>query len=61
MMHQKMKDILADKSDINPYGATDKTEFFAVAAEYFFEQPQLLKTNHPQLYNMLEKIFKQEL
>lgn len=61
MMHQKMKDILADKSDINPYGATDKTEFFAVAAEYFFEQPQLLKTNHPQLYNMLERIFKQEL
>ncbi|ULQ51393.1 zinc-dependent peptidase [Flavihumibacter fluvii] len=60
LVHQKMKDILAGKSDINPYGATDKTEFFAVAAEYFFERPDLLKIKHPQLFEMLEKIFKQD-
>jgi len=60
LVHQKMKDILASRSDINPYGATSKTEFFAVVAEYFFERPDLLKSKHPQLYNMLEKIFKQD-
>lgn len=60
LVRRKMEDILKDKSDINPYGATDKTEFFAVAAEYFFERPDLLKSKHPQLYQMMEMIFKQE-
>lgn len=61
LVHRKMQQILEDKSDINPYGATDKTEFFAVAAEYFFERPDLLKSKHPQLYEMLGKIFRQSL
>lgn len=47
-------------SDINMYGATSPVEFFAVISEYFFEQPGLLKTNHPELYNMLTKIYKTE-
>jgi MtfA peptidase len=45
-------------SDIDMYGATNPTEFFAVISEYFFEQPVLLKTNHPDLHEMLEKIYK---
>jgi Mlc titration factor MtfA (ptsG expression regulator) len=45
-------------SDIDLYGATNATEFFAVISEYFFEQPDLLKANHPDLYKMLEKIYK---
>lgn len=61
LVHRKMQEILLDKSDINPYGATDKTEFFAVAAEYFFERPDLLKSKHPQLYEMLGKIFRQSI
>jgi Mlc titration factor MtfA (ptsG expression regulator) len=47
-------------SDINMYGATNPVEFFAVISEYFFEQPDLLKTNHPLLYEMLGKIYKTE-
>ena len=50
-----------DKSDINPYGATSKVEFFAVAAEYFFERPKLLKRKHPKLYKKLSIFFKQDL
>ncbi len=50
-----------NQSDINPYGATNKAEFFAVASEYFFESPQLLQKKHPQLYDMLEQIFKQRM
>ena len=45
-------------SDINMYGATNPVEFFAVASEYFFEQPALLKANHSELYNMLERIYR---
>jgi MtfA peptidase len=45
-------------SDINMYGATSPVEFFAVISEYFFEQPDLLKVNHPDLYEMLERIYK---
>jgi len=45
-------------SDIDLYGATNTTEFFAVISEYFFEQPDSLKANHPELYEMLERIYK---
>jgi len=48
-------------SDINMYGATSHTEFFAVVSEYFFEQPALLKANHVELYAMLERIYKTQL
>ena len=45
-------------SDIDMYGATSPAEFFAVISEYFFEQPDILKANHPELYGMLERIYK---
>lgn len=45
-------------SDIDLYGATNTTEFFAVISEYFFKQPQLLQANHPDLFEMLERIYK---
>jgi hypothetical protein len=59
LMHQEIKNILANRSDINPYGATSKTEFFAVAAEYFFERPILFKEKHPELFKLMEEIFDQ--
>jgi len=45
-------------SDIDMYGATTHTEFFAVISEYFFEQPDLLKSNHQELFALLERIYK---
>jgi Mlc titration factor MtfA (ptsG expression regulator) len=57
LMQQKIKEIYEDDSDINPYGATNEAEFFAVASEYFFERPDLLKDKHPELYTLLLKIF----
>ncbi len=56
-IHQEIKLIQEGKSDINPYGTTNAAEFLAVAAEYFFEKPQLMKRKHPDLYNLLEEIF----
>jgi Mlc titration factor MtfA (ptsG expression regulator) len=43
MTYQLMQEILKGKSDINPYGTTNKAEFFAVVSEYFFERPDLLQ------------------
>jgi Mlc titration factor MtfA (ptsG expression regulator) len=40
------------------YGATNPVEFFAVISEYYFEQPDLLKANHAELFKMLVRIYK---
>lgn len=61
LMAEKITQINQNQSDINPYGATNKAEFFAVASEYFFERPQLLQKKHPVLYDLLEQIFKQRM
>jgi MtfA peptidase len=61
LMQTTMQQMKTTGSDINMYGATNTTEFFAVISEYFFEQPDLLKTNHPALYEMLVKIYKTEM
>jgi len=57
LMQQKIKEIYDQKSDINPYGATNEAEFFAVASEYFFERPNLLEEKQPELYDLLFTIF----
>ena len=57
LIQHEIRLINEDKSDIDPYGATNEAEFFAVVSEYFFERPKLLKEKHPELYGLLEKIF----
>lgn len=52
--------VLAGHSDITVYGATNKAEFFAVAAEYFFNSPHLFRENHTELYEYMTKIFNQQ-
>ncbi|MDF1547564.1 MAG: zinc-dependent peptidase [Bacteroidales bacterium] len=61
LIHKEIANIFSNKSDINPYGTTNNAEFFAVISEYFFERPSLLKTKHPELYEMLEKIFNRKM
>ncbi len=58
LMHQEMEAIHHNKSDIRAYGGTNQQEFFAVASEYFFERPKLLKRKNPALYKMLEECFQ---
>jgi MtfA peptidase len=58
LMHRKIREIAEGRSDINSYGATNEAEFFAVASEYFFERPDLLQVRHPELYALLEQIFR---
>jgi Mlc titration factor MtfA (ptsG expression regulator) len=57
LMHEQMQEIAKGKSDIDAYAYTNKTEFLAVVAEYFFERPELLEENHPQLFAILKEMF----
>jgi Mlc titration factor MtfA (ptsG expression regulator) len=59
LMLEEIQAIKENESDINPYGATDEAEFFAVASEYFFERPVLFKQKNPELYAVMESIFRQ--
>jgi MtfA peptidase len=43
---------------LSDYGATDPAEFFAVATEVFFEQPQPLRDAHPALYRELADYYR---
>jgi hypothetical protein len=47
-------------SDIPEYAFTNEAEFFAVVTEYFFEAPQELAAEHPALYEMLRRIYRQD-
>jgi len=57
----QIEEIYEGESDINPYGATNTQEFFAVTTEYFFERPLLMKRKHPELHDILEKVFGQKM
>ena len=43
---------------LSDYGATDPAEFFAVASEVFFEQPQRLAAEHAALYRELSGLYR---
>ncbi len=58
LIHAEMEKMKDTQSDINPYGYTNKSEFFAVAAEYFFERPDLFEEKHPEMYKSMQEIFK---
>jgi Mlc titration factor MtfA (ptsG expression regulator) len=47
-----------EPSLLDDYGATDPAEFFAVLAEVFFEQPQLLQAENGALYEELCRFFR---
>ena len=53
----KMNEIDFGDSTIRDYGAANKAEFLAVVSEFFFENPQRLKTEHPGLYNALDSFY----
>ena len=43
---------------LDPYGATNPAEFFAVATETFFEVPHALAARHPELYAEFQAYFR---
>jgi len=61
MMRGEMEAIERGNSDIDNYATTNKAEFFAVAAEYFFNRPAAFAGKHPELFALMERIFHQDL
>ena len=49
-----------EHTGINPYGATNPGEFFAVISEYFFELPHWLQQLYPALYQLLSQFYRQD-
>jgi len=45
---------------LDAYGATNEAEFFAVATELFFDRPKALRSHHPDLYEVLERFYRQD-
>jgi hypothetical protein len=45
---------------MDPYGATNQAEFFAVATETFFERPHALRHQYPELFNELQRYYRQD-
>ncbi|HEY1021901.1 MAG TPA: M90 family metallopeptidase [Flavisolibacter sp.] len=57
LLEQTMLQVRQGASDIDPYAATSPVECFAVIAEYFFSQPEKFRHEHPELAQMLQRIF----
>ena len=51
---------LGDPTVLDPYGAEDPAEFFAVATEAFFERADDLVRHHPRLYDELRRFYRQD-
>jgi len=49
-----------DLSFLRKYAATNHKEFFAVCVENFFERPVALRQNHPDIYETLVELLKQD-
>ncbi len=48
------------KTLLDPYGATNSAEFFAVATECFFEKAQAMLSQHPALYDLMKRFYRQD-
>ncbi|MGB1315791.1 MAG: zinc-dependent peptidase [Chitinophagales bacterium] len=59
LTENEMKNIVEDDSSIRNYGATNVQEFLTVCSEYFFERPQKLAEEHPEVYKLLSRTFQQ--
>ncbi len=45
---------------LDPYAAQGPDEFFAVASEAFFVTPQALRAQHPGLYGVFQRFYRQD-
>ena len=60
-MRRKTREIAKGESDIRRYALTNEAEFFSVVTEYFFERPEIMQRKHPDLFTMLQKVFRQDM
>ena len=51
---------LGDETALDPYGAEAPEEFFAVASEAFFVSPGPMRDEHPALYDLFVRLYRQD-
>ena len=49
-----------ERPPLQPYGATNPAEFFAVATEAFFDVPVALEHHEPRLYEVMRDFYEQD-
>lgn len=57
LLAKEMEQIRNGASDVDAYGATCPVECFAVLSEYFFEQPENFRMQHPEWAELMERVF----
>ncbi len=53
IMEKERNKVIEGRSFLRSYAGTNEAEFFAVATEFFFEKPDSMYKNNPDLYNVL--------
>ena len=49
-----------EETRLDPYAAENPAEFFAVMSETFFEMPELLKEEYPELYALFCRLYRKD-
>jgi len=58
LVRDEMRRVAQGRSLLRPYAAEAPSEFFAVAVEHFFEQPELMASHHDELFRALVSFFQ---
>lgn len=58
LMYHEMTRIWNGETFIDPYATANPAEFLAVMSEYFFEMPELVANEHPEIYQLMKKGFR---
>jgi Mlc titration factor MtfA (ptsG expression regulator) len=57
IIQKEWEKALEGRSFLGSYAGTNEAETFAVAVEFFFENPQVMAANNPELYDALKDFF----
>ncbi|MBX3272881.1 MAG: zinc-dependent peptidase [Sandaracinaceae bacterium] len=60
VVHAETARAAKGRSILRRYAAKNEAEFFAVATEVFFERPEKLRAEHPELYALLRDAYGQD-
>lgn len=58
LVRAEMRRVTEGRSLLRPYAAEAPSEFFAVAVEHFFEQPEAMARQHRELFEALVAFFR---
>jgi Mlc titration factor MtfA (ptsG expression regulator) len=58
LVRDEMRRVRQGRSLLRPYAAEAPSEFFAVAVEHFFEQPEPMARHHGELFRALVSFFR---